>query len=775
MRGSPEVSPTVVDGRRCLRLPFTFAGTQVERASWDRQLDLDLSTGDGVEFEVYTRDASAVSYFSIYFQTGAGWFHSAFFPESNGSWRKIRVPKREMSGEGQPGGWHEVKTIRISAWRGADADGEFYLSNLKATGVLGEDALVAIVEGDWAAERLPGEGRAMKDAAQRVANALEGKGVRCVRQSDRSVKLQNAQLLLLPYNPALPPEALAEVTRYVRSGGRVVAFYALPAELMPLLGMQDGPQVRAEREGQFAGIRVRQTERGGVAGVAKQLSWNIRNVQPVPGRGEVWAEWLNDRGEPTGYPAVVLSTNCAFMTHILLPEDLDLKGEMLLALTGRLAPQVARRAAEASVEAMGRVASYNSYEAADAGIRGVGRRKAEVRAALDAAGQSRKRAEGLIREQRWGEARKAAAEGQARLLEAFYRAQEPQPDEFRAFWCHSAMGVRGVSWDEAIARLAENGFTAILPNMLWGGVAYYASEVLPAAREVAEEGDQIRECLAAARKHGVQVHVWKVNWNLGSRAPREFVERMRAAGRLQADATGKEEPWLCPSHPENQQLEIASMVEVARKYAVDGLHFDYIRYPDNNHCFCAGCRERFTAASGGKLRQWPGDALRDGPLRQQWLDWRRSHIDLVVRETSKQAKAVRPGIKISAAVFRQWTTDRDSVGQDWKLWCDRGWLDFVCPMDYTPSNNSFESMVRKQLEWSGKTPCYPGIGYSASSSHFGPDRAIEQILISRQHKTGGFVIFNYGVNEHAQLLPKLGLGVTRPEGSLSERQQSRRP
>ena len=40
---------------------------------------------------------------------------------------------------------------------------------------------------------------------------------------------------------------------------------------------------------------------------------------------------------------------------------------------------------------------------------------------------------------------------------------------------------------------------------------------------------------------------------------------------------------------------------------------------------------------------------------------------------------------------------------------------------------------------------------------------IEQINIARRHKTGGFVIFNYGVRECEDLLPKLGLGITRKQ------------
>jgi uncharacterized lipoprotein YddW (UPF0748 family) len=202
------------------------------------------------------------------------------------------------------------------------------------------------------------------------------------------------------------------------------------------------------------------------------------------------------------------------------------------------------------------------------------------------------------------------------------------------------------------------------------------------------------------------------------------------------------------------------MVEVARDYDVDGIHFDYIRYPDGDHCFCAGCQERFQRSTRLKVQSWPKDVLADGSARQAWLDWRRSNITAVVKAVSEQARAIRPRIKISAAVFSNWEADRDGVGQDWKLWCEKRYVDFVCPMDYTPSNGGFENMVGKQVRWANGTPCYPGIGVSASSSHFGVDRVIDQINITRHHNTGGFVIFNYGAAESKDLLPKLGLGIT---------------
>jgi uncharacterized lipoprotein YddW (UPF0748 family) len=367
---------------------------------------------------------------------------------------------------------------------------------------------------------------------------------------------------------------------------------------------------------------------------------------------------------------------------------------------------------------------------------------------------------GLVSQQKFAEAMDQSEAARQKVKEAFCLAQRPLPGEFRAFWCHSAFGVAGISWDEAARRLADNGFTAIFPNMLWGGVSFANSKVLPVESQVATRGDQISQCLAACRKHGLQVHVWKVNWNLGSSAPKEFVEKLRREHRLQESLHGKEEPWLCPSHPSNQMLEVLSMLEVVRNYDVDGIHFDYIRYPDSDHCFCPGCKERLEQATSRKLLNWPQDVLGEGAFRQQWLDWRRGNITAVVKAVSAGARAIKPRIKLSAAVFPNWTSDRDGVGQDWKLWCDQGYLDFVCPMDYTPSNASFENMVTKQIQWAGRTPCYPGIGVSASTSHFGVDRVIEEINITRRHNTGGFIIFNYGVTESQELLPLLGLGIT---------------
>ena len=766
MSGTAPVTVTNLAGQTVLRLPCNFAGTTIERASWDRKVKLDLTACRGIKFKLWCRDVSPVGHFSLYFESGTGWYSTSFFPELTNGWNVITIDKVATKTEGKPGGWGQIKTIRISAWRGKDVDTELLLSDMTQADALGGDAVVAVVRGESVAQRDPDEAKVVAQYTEAVTQELRALDIGCAVISDLDVtadRLKSAKLVVLPHNPQMPDNVADELVKYAGAGGKLLVFYSVPNKLRGALHVQGGQHVRAEYTGNFAAMRFATNALPGTPAVVGQRSWNIHALTPVAGESRVLAEWLDAKGQPTGHAAVLGSTNGLVMTHVLLPDDAANKRRMLLAMVGYLVPDVWCKAVDASLARIGMLASFKNYEEAVAQIAQSGRENQRVTRALDAARVARESALKLATDQRFAEAMDAATTAHRQMTEAFCLAQRPEPGEFRAFWCHSAFGVEGMEWDEAIRRLADNGFTAILPNMLWGGVAFYDSQVLPVAPQVAERGDQIAKCVAAGKKYGIQVHVWKVNWNLGHAVPAEFAEKMRSERRLQVSSRGKEEKWLCPSHPDNQKLEVDAMVEVARRYDVAGIHFDYIRYPNSDHCFCDGCRERFQQAANVALPNWPRDVLGTGPLRQKWLDWRRSNITAVVKAVSEEARAIKPKIKISAAVFRQWNTDRDNVGQDWKLWCDKGWLDFVCPMDYTPSNRNFENWVAQQIQWAGRVPVHPGIGVSALSSKFGVDRLIEQITITRRYQTHGFTIFNYGVTESRDLLPLLGLGITAPQ------------
>ncbi|MDP6637283.1 MAG: family 10 glycosylhydrolase [Phycisphaerae bacterium] len=766
MTGSPEVSVARIDGKQALRMVCKFRDTHIERASWDRKIALDLTGRKGVQFMFRGAGVESVGYFSIYFRSGRGWYAAGFEAPGGQGWGLVKVLKKDVRVEGSPSGWGKIDTIRISAWRGGNTDGEFQIAELATFGSGGR---IAVIRCDSAAAS--SEAKSIERYANVVANLLDMSGLDHTILSDADVseaRLERMQLAILPYNPVIPDKTAKVLSAYIGRGGKLIACYSLGRSLAEQAGIRMGGHTREKHKGYFASIRPAASgERiEGMPEVVRQASWNICSAEAVKGKSHIAAWWHTSGGESTGLPAVVLSDSCAFVTHVLLSDDMASKQSLLLSLAGRLAPEIWRDAAAGALKRTGQFEPYGNYQAALKGIATLAGEGGRAVVALKRAEVLYNKASRSLVARKYAKTVSTAADVRRTLIDAHCLAQESLAGEPRAFWCHNALGVNGMTWDQAIEKLADNGFNAILPNMLWGGAAYYKSDVLPVSSQVKDKGDQIALCLAACRKYGVACHVWKVNYYMGRATPRSFSDKVKSAGRTQVHFDGSPiADWLCPSHPANQKLEIDSMLEVARKYAVDGLHFDYIRYPGAQGCFCVGCRKRFEKQAGARVARWPADVRNDNDLRAKWLDFRRQQITTVVSAVSARARKIRPKIKISAAVFSNLPADRDRIGQDWGLWCKRGYLDFVCPMDYTPKTASFAQAVARQVKWAGPADCRPGIGASVWTPRADPCKVIAQIRAARQAGAKGFTIFNYAQTEAMELLPMLSKGITRKSGA----------
>ena len=302
--------------------------------------------------------------------------------------------------------------------------------------------------------------------------------------------------------------------------------------------------------------------------------------------------------------------------------------------------------------------------------------------------------------------------------------------------------------------MKTNGFNAIYVNLAWAGCAYYKSEVLPPSPQMAGRGDQLEQCLAACRKHGVELHAWKMCWITGgtNRTDGTIAADAKTRGLLQVNDRGDELPnALCPTDPDVFHREVEAFVELAKK-GVDGIHFDRVRYGGTSTCFCRGCRKRFEEKIGRKVSVWPGDVQQGGTLAREWTDFRADAVTALVREVARRVRQEAPGVKISAAVFNSPHTDREGVGQDWTLWCREGWLDIVCPMDYTVSPLLLKSMVVAQKAAGGKAKVIPGLGLSLWPKGVDKVRnAAEQIEVVRNAGVDGFIFFNYSIWHIPQL------------------------
>jgi uncharacterized lipoprotein YddW (UPF0748 family) len=576
--------------------------------------------------------------------------------------------------------------------------------------------------------------------------------------------LAGRRVAVFPLNFTVSEAEAAQVRRFVAEGGRIIAMYSVSERLRPLVGVASTQFRSGGSQSPFQVARFGPAAPARFPEALAQPAWNTMEATPSAD-GVVVATWHDGAGRGTGTPAVILSPTGMYYSYILWAGEVKATSDFVLAAMAHLAGddfygQAARREA-AGLWGLRRYEDRSALEAACDGLAG-------AEQAFQRAAGLEDEAERLLAAGSRYDAYRTFRRARTFAERAFIRGLPARGGvEFRGAWLHAPTAPND-DWDALFAGMKESNLNALLPNVCTGGYAHYESDVLPLSRLIRERGPQMDAMLAAARRHGIEVHLWRVNYNL-FRPDEEVFEGHEAAGRLCLDPRGNVvggpgTGTLCPSHPANQQLEIDAMVEMARRFPVAGIHFDYIRYPGANACFCPGCRRRFEARLGRRVGDWPADVLRDGALYEEYQDFRRDQITHVVREVSERVRAEKPELQISAAVFSHWDLwSRDSVAQDWVLWVREGLLDFVCPMNYTQDVGDLGQTVAKQRDWvGGRIPLCSGIGAWRSPSAW---HTADLVDTARRNGADGIVFFEYRGQVVRDFIPALREGPFAEEAS----------
>jgi len=745
-----ENSPEVVSTNQGLKFPFK-QNIAEGRSVWDRKVSLDLSSFDKFSLRIFVDEkAQQVPGFSLYFSSGDGWYGASFRPERGST--TIVLSKSDFGIEGKPDGWAKVTGMRFACWNANTTLAEVVVGSLSA-----KQSDVAILLDTNS--RNTAEWNTCESQTKLTGEMLTRIGIDNGVLGDEDVSsgaLAGRKVVVLPHNPNLTPAAQDALTKFMRGGGKVFAFYSVPNRILQELGLEYIGYEAAQYTGQFAKVGFGGQFEGLPRSVV-QNSWNITRVKPVSQNAKVIGKWIDPAGKEAEWPAVVASDTGLFMAHVLTGDDQNGKQRMLLAFLGKFMPGLWPSAAKKALNEIGSVGEFASLAGLEAYVKTSSNPQSAV--LLKQGKDLEARARKALADGSAVQCFDLAAKARSQMADAYCAAVPSKSGETRAAWCHAANGVQGMTWDAALKAIKDGGMNAIFPNMLWGGLAYYKSAILPVDPSVEKDGDQIAVCSAAARKYGIKLHVWKVNWNLGN-APAEFLQKMRQANRTQKTPDGKDIDWLCPSNPLNFELERDSMLEVVRNYDIDGIHFDYIRYPDSSGCYCDGCRERFQKQFGVQVQNWPSDVV-SGPLKEKYLAFRRSNITKLVKAVSEEAHKINPKIQVSAAVFSSWPDCRNSVGQDWVNWLQQGYLDFACPMNYTPSAGEYQMTVQNQISAVKKAkPLVSGLGVTLGSWTLTPDQVARQIGVLRKEGADGFILFNLDEYVVREILPKLKLGAT---------------
>lgn len=570
--------------------------------------------------------------------------------------------------------------------------------------------------------------------------------------------LKGGKLIIFPYNAPLTDPCYNAVKSFTDKGGKIMLFYSSDQRLHQLVGLQPPKFLGREAFGTPISIHFETKACPGLPEKLHQPSWNGMSLTPAAKNGAtVLGVYQDAAGKNTGHNAVTKHANGFAFSHILQNLRPAETQQTILTLAATAVPDFWKTPAENVLSSLGTIGGCANLPELTELIRTIAPQKTHPQ--LDEANKLANDARTAVKNKKYRTAYDLACQARVKSRLAYLLAIPPRANELRGVWIHNAYGLNDWGWDKTVKVLKDNGFNAIFPNMLWGYVADYPSTVLPVYPAVAKRGDQLKLCSDACRKYGVELHVWKVCWNMSTKTPEPLRKKMIDAKRVQITSAGTTSHFLAAHLKENQDLEVNAFLEIIRKYDVDGIHLDYIRYPEQDCDYSPSARETFEKHLGKKVPKWPDDCMPGGRLRRTFNIWRRGNIDRTVERISREAHALKPSIKVSAAVFGGWDGTQESIAQHAEKWIHNGWLDFVCPMDYTPDRTYFTQLVERQVEGNAnKIPLYIGIG---SYMHSDAATTAEQIDLTRRLGADGFICFQETLTFAERDLPELHLNPTR--------------
>ena len=732
-----------IKGRPYIELPGTFAGNRAVRCGWDFRLKSDLKEIRQIEFDFFCSNSEIADTVNIYFHSGNGWYSTSFGVDGNSVWKHIVIDKGSMRIEENPDSWGSIDTMRIGYWRTKAGEGEATLGIANIT-VSAPRADVVLIPAESLISPKNSQSENIKTYASNFGKSLSNAGIRYITVSDKDLSaesLRTAKVAILPCNPKISEENLELLREFVSNGGKLITTFQTPPSVLKLLDAKAGRAI-APKGGIFSAILATDKALPAQPETAFQTAWTGKQIVPIKGSHQrVIATWRSPDGTNSNVPAVSILDKGAYFGYVWNGGHTAEGDRFILSVIAHFVPKILESAAVSEFMKIGRIAGFKSYDE----FRSFLQSRKELQADAARLETSRNSVRASLDRKEWVAALDKTQEAAALASDLWFQSRSDRPGEFRAVWCHRAYGNAGYTWERSARILAENGFNNLIVNSTRAGTAYYPSKVIETYSGFDKHGDLLRQCLDACNKHGIKVHAWRTCFYMGRNvASREYISKMVAEKRVMVSSKGKVlQNWFCPSDPRNQTLEKEAFCELVRNYPdLTGVQFDYIRYCNENHCFCDGCRERFEKYAGVTIRKWPAD-LDQESLKEKWLRFRRDNITTVVRDTYKAVKAIRPSIQVSAAVLKNSVYCRVSVGQDWELWCRNGWLDFICPMSYFESNYDFESATKAQIPFTHGVPMYQGIGITLWNGTDPAIKAAEQIEIVRKYKLPGFVLFEF--------------------------------
>ncbi len=354
--------------------------------------------------------------------------------------------------------------------------------------------------------------------------------------------------------------------------------------------------------------------------------------------------------------------------------------------------------------------------------------------------------------------------------------------EVRALWVTRSTLTSPDSITQMIRAAQAGGFNTLLVQVRGRGDAYFSGTTEPRASELTGRPgfDPLATILAQGHAAGLHVHAW-VAVNLVSSAfelpasrqhvvyrqpdwlmvPREIAgEMLRVSarspeyiGRLarwtRANSTVVEGLYTSPLHAGVIEHVSAVVKELVTKYEVDGVHLDYVRFPNDDFDFSRSALDQFKTDVRMHLTPAERRAIEArealdpfasmNTYRDRWATFRRSRLTAFVMRLRSVIKTARPSAVVSAAVVPDVEQALNERHQDWRTWLDHGLIDVLCPMAYSADGQVFERQIAEARALAGARPVWAGVGaYRLPAA-----QTIAHIAAARRLGAAGIALFSY--------------------------------
>jgi uncharacterized lipoprotein YddW (UPF0748 family) len=363
------------------------------------------------------------------------------------------------------------------------------------------------------------------------------------------------------------------------------------------------------------------------------------------------------------------------------------------------------------------------------------------------------------------------------------RASEPAATETRALWVLRTSLASPDSIATLVRTARAHGFNTLLVQVRGRGDAYFNGGLEPRAADLQRRPgsfDPLATVLTSAHAAGLRVHAW-VNINLISSAadlpiapahivhrhpewlmvPRDLAQELARVREDSPAYVGKLARWTRTQSADVEGLYMSPILPAAaahidavirdlvNRYAVDGVHLDYARYPNNRFDYSRGAIREFREAIRPTLavsaRRNVDAEEADDPLaypdtfQDEWRAFRIARMTALVARLRKTIKAARETALVTVATAPDLGEARDRKLQDWGAWLQTGLVDAVCPMAYTSEPAQFAEQIAAARDVRGGRAVWAGIG----AYRLPPAQTIENIETARRLGAAGVVLFSY--------------------------------